>query len=154
MFIENEIYKMILENSIIEAVDLIIINEKWQILLWHRNNEPLKWIFYIPWWRRYKNEKIIDSIKRKANEELWIHIDDNKIFFLWIYDDIYSNSMFGNTPSHYSSITYVYKISKEEQKNIKKDKQHGELKFFNIDDPDINDTIKSRIQDSKDKKLI
>jgi len=96
----------------------------------------------------------MDSVKRKAKEELWIDVNDNKIFFLWIYDDMYSNSMFGDIPAHYSSITYVYNISEQEQKSIKKDNQHGELKFFDIDDSDIHDMIKIRIQDSKDKKLI
>ncbi len=154
MFIENEIYKIIIENTIIEAIDLMIINQKWQLLLWLRNNEPLKWIYYITWWRRYKNEKIIDAIKRKAYEELWIKIDENKIIFIWIYDDIYDNSIFGNIPSHYSSITYIYKLDKDEEKKIRKDDQHEELKFFDINNPNIHKAIKIRIKDIKDKKII
>lgn len=154
MFIEDEIYKLIIENTIIEAVDLMIINKKWQLLLWLRNNEPLKWIYYMPWWRRYKNELLMDSVKRKAHEELWLKIDETTLSLLWIYDDIYDNSIFGNTPSHYSSITYVYKINEDDEKSIIYDNQHEELKFFDIQNPYIHSAIQLRITDMKKQKLI
>lgn len=154
MFIEKEKYKIIIENTIIETIDLIIINNEWKILLWLRNNEPLKWEYYIPWGRRYKNELINDSIRRKAYEELWIQIDPNQVVFLWIYDDIYPNSMFDNTSSHYSSITYMYKLTKSEENNLRKDTQHSDLKFFDVNDNTLNNLIKIRIKDMRDKGLL
>lgn len=147
MFIDEDKYKMIIENIIIEAVDLLIINAKWEVLLWLRQNAPLKWIYYIPWGRRYKNEKMIDSIKRKAFEELWIQINEAKLAFLWIYDDIYEESIFDNMSSHYSSITYIYHLDDEEQNHIKIDNQHDDIKFFDLKDPDIHQAVKIRIQD-------
>lgn len=154
MFIKNDTYKVIIENSIIETVDFIVLNEQNKILLWLRNNEPLKWIYYIPWWRRYKNEKIMDSLKRKFYEELWISINKDKIIFLWIYDDIYPNSMFWGISSHYAPITYVYKLNKNEEKNIKKDMQHDDLRFFDLDDDSIYRAVKLRITDMKNQKII
>ena len=154
MFIEDDVYKLIIENTIIEAVDLMIINNKWQLLLWLRNNEPLKWIYYIPWWRRYKNELMIDSLKRKWYEELWLNIDETKLSFLWVYDDIYDNSVFGDFPSHYSSITYVYRITEEDEKFIISDSQHDEFKFFDMMDPTIHSAIQLRIDDMTRQKLV
>lgn len=154
MFIDTDKYKIIIENTIVECVDLIILNWRWQILLWLRNNEPLKWVYYIPWWRRHKNEIIMSSIKRKAKEELWLDINENKILFLWIYDDIYPNSMFEWISSHYTSITYVYKIDDEIENNIRKDQQHSDLMFFDIWDPKLNDMIKLRIKDMQAKNII
>jgi len=154
MLIEKEYYKEIIKTTIIECVDLILLNSKNKILLWLRNNNPLKWIYHIPGWRRYKNELLLDSVKRKAYEELWIHICTDKLIFLWIYDDIYPNSMFEWIDSHYSSITYVYHIDKDEENNIKKDKQHSNLKFFDINDKMINDIVQIRIKDMKKNQII
>lgn len=151
MFIEEEIYKTIIEHVIIEAVDLMIINRQWELLLWLRNNSPLKGIYYIPWGRRYKNELIIDSLKRKWLEELWINLQTEKLSFLGIYDDFYDSSVFWDIQSHYSSITYIYKISKEEETLLKSDIQHQDLKFFAIDSPEICDAIRLRINDMQIK---
>jgi colanic acid biosynthesis protein WcaH len=147
MFIQDSVYKIILQNIIVETVDVLIMNNKWQVLLWLRSNQPLQNVYYIPWWRREKNEKILDSVKRKMMQELWIDIDARKLIFLWIYDDIFENSIFENVSSHYSSITYVYHLDELEQNNIRIDSQHSDLKFFDLDDPSLHHMIKKRISD-------
>lgn len=154
MYIENNVYKTIIENVVIEAVDIVILNTRQQILLWKRENPPLLGEFYIFWGRRYKNELLLDSVKRKISEEVWISAQENKLVFLWIYDDIYPNSIFDNTPSHYSSITYIYQLSDEEGKKIKKDPQHEELRFFDINSPLLHPAIKLRLKDMIDKNFI
>lgn len=82
MFIEDDIYKTILQNIVVETVDILVINTSWQLLLWLRNNQPLQNVYYIPWWRREKNEKLIDAVIRKMREELWIDIDIKKLIFI------------------------------------------------------------------------
>lgn len=154
MFIPEDEYKIILKNSIIETIDLIVMDDKNEILLWLRKNNPLKGVYYIPWWRRWKWETINDSIKRKWKEEIWLSIDLNKLSFLWIYDDIYSDSMFDWIGSHCSSITYLYKINDDEIKLIRMDsKQHSDYKFFNIDNDELHPDIQKRVQDIKNKHL-
>ncbi len=149
MYIDEESYKTIVRNSIIPACDIICITKDKKILLCLRNNEPLKWIYYIPWWRRYKNEKMIDSAKRKAYEELWLEVDTNRLTFLGIYDDIYDNSAFEWISTHCEAITFVYSINDEELKNIKVDKQHSDFRFFDINDSWLYESIYERINDIK-----
>jgi hypothetical protein len=59
-------------------------------------------------------KNVLDGVKRKMSEELWIAIDIKKLIFLWIYDDIFDNSIFENISSHYSPITYVYHLDESE----------------------------------------
>jgi hypothetical protein len=73
---------------------------------------------------------------------------------LGIYDDLYPNSIFDGIDSHFSTITYIYKLNKDEEINIKQDEQHSDLKFFDTDDEIINDIIKIRIEDMKHKNII
>ncbi len=154
MYINNDLYKEIIDKTIIQTLDIIFINSKKEILLWFRNNPPLKWVYYIPWWRRYKNEAILNSVKRKSKEELWIDIIEDKLKFLWVYDDIFDNSIYENIWTHCSPITFLYNLSNEEEKHIKTDIQHSEFKFFNINDTTLHNMVKIRINDAKNLKLI
>jgi len=154
MFIPEKLYKEIVENTIIQTVDIVFINDKNQILLWLRKNEPLKWIYYLPWWRRFKNEKILDSVKRKVKEELWLNINVNKLIFLWVYDDIFANSIFEWIWAHFSPITYVYKLNKEEENNIKVDSQHEDFKFFDTGDKKLHEMVKIRIEDLRKLNIL
>ena len=147
MYIKNDLYKEIVDKTIIQTLDIVFLNENNKILLWLRNNPPLKWIYYIPWWRRNKNETILESAKRKSKEELWIDIELNKLTFLWVYDVIYEDSMFEWIWSHYSPIVFIYKLSKIEEKNIKNDKQHEDFKFFNINDENLCYMLSEKIAD-------
>ena len=147
MFINDKLYKEIVKNTIIQTIDIVFLNENNQILLGLRKNNPLKWFYYLPWGRRYKNEKILDSAKRKSKEELWISININKLIFLWVYDDIFDNSIYKNIGTHCSPITYVYKLNKIEKNNIKKDPQHSKFMFFELDDKTLHEMVKLRILD-------
>ncbi len=147
MYIKNKIYKDILKNIIVQTVDIIFLNEDNKILLWLRKNSPLKWEYYLPGWRRLKNETIQDSVIRKSKEEIWINIDIDKLKFLWVYDDIYEDSMYENISSHYSPIIFVYKLSKEEEKNLKIDEQHENFIFFDLTDNSLCDILKVKIND-------
>lgn len=149
MYIDDKIYKVIVDYCIIPTSDIICLTKDKKILLCLRNNEPLKWIYYIPWWRRYKNEKIIDSVKRKAYEELWLELDVNRLTFLWIYDDIYDNSAFEWISTHCEAVTFVYEIQDDEIQIVKTDWQHSDFKLFSIDDPWLYETIYERINDIK-----
>jgi ADP-ribose pyrophosphatase YjhB (NUDIX family) len=155
MFIESSIYKIIMNESIISTVDVIFINKNNQILLWLRTNEPLGGVYYIPGGRRNKNEKKNDSAYRKMKEELWITIDTSRLVFLWTYDDIFENSMFEGISSHYSSVTYVYKLTSEEETAIWiTDSQHSNIKFFDLENPSLHEMVKIRISDIQNKKLL
>ena len=153
MYIDNNTYKQIIDYTVIATLDIIFINEDNEILLWKRNNPPLKGEYYILWWRRYKNEKIEDTAKRKSLEELWVNIDINKLKFLWVYDDIFEDSIYQWIWTHCSPITYVYQLSSKELNDITSDSQHSSLAFFNINDTSLHEMVKIRIRDMKKLNL-
>lgn len=51
---------------------------------------------------------MLDSVKRKAYEELWLQVDDSRLTFLGVYDNIYNNSAFEWISTHCEAITFVY----------------------------------------------
>ena len=155
MFLNPKIYKQVITNSIVSSVDVIFVNREGKILLGLRNNEPLRWVYYIPGGMRYKGETMIDWVKRKMKEELEIDIDEKKLIFLGVYDDIFEVWFFEGIKGHSCPITYVYHLSEDEEKNISiGDNQHNDLKFFNIHDPTLHEMVKIRVRDMKEKGIV
>lgn len=149
MFLPDDMYKDIILTSIIPTVDILFLDRENRLLLWLRNNEPLGWIYYILGGRRWKGESLIESAVRKAQEELHISIDPDKLQFLNIYDDIFDNSIFENIWTHCSPVTYIYVLSDTEIQHISPDMQHKKLQFFDLDDAALHPMVQIRIADLK-----
>lgn len=146
MYLNDKDYREVMMYSVIPTIDFVIINKNC-VLLWLRNNEPLKWVYYFPWWRMEKWETMNNAINRKFEEELWIKLDNNKLKLLWIYDDFFENSIYDGVSLQNLSVTYTYNISDDEIKNIHWDWQHSSLKFFEVDDGNLSHRVKIRIND-------
>lgn len=86
-------------------------------------------------------------------EELWLQIDAEKLLFLWVYDDIFNDSMYEDVGIHCSPITFVYPLSIEEEPQIRGDNQHSDFKFFDQDDNSLHDMVKLRIKDIQNLSL-
>lgn len=148
MFIEKELYKNILDCMPIPTVDILFLNSRWKLLLGKRNNEPLFGVYYIPGWRVNKWERSLEAAKRKVHEELGLDIDISKLRFIGVYDDIFENSAFGNIGTHCIPVTYSYQLSGEEESQLSLwDRQHSDLQFFSLDDPNHHQMVKMRIMD-------
>lgn len=148
MFIKDTLYRDILSVMPIPTVDLLFLNSKNEILLWKRNNEPLLGVYYIPGGRVNKWEKSLDAASRKARDELGLSIDTSRLQFIGVYDDIFENSAFEDISTHCIPVTYLYKLSQDEEWQINiSDSQHSDLRFFAISDPSLHEMVKIRIQD-------
>jgi len=155
MFLDDKIYKEIMEYSIIPAVDVLFISDKHKILLWLRDNKPLKWIYYFPWGRIEKGETIKQAAVRKMAEELWYKIDINRLEFLNVYDDIFNESIYSWTTLQNVTITYVYLLHSNEIISSKPhDSQHNKIKFFDVHDDTLDDRVKIRIKDLLNSNIL
>lgn len=148
MFIEKELYKNILRSMPIPTVDILFINTRGELLLGKRNNEPLKWVYYIPGGRVNKWEPSYDAAERKAKEELGIDIDSSRLRFLGVYDDIFENSAFEGISTHCISVLYTYSLDQDEEGLFSLgDLQHSDLQYFVPTDPTLHDMVKMRVAD-------
>ena len=148
MFLNDKLYKEIMEYSIISTVDVLFIRDKREILLWLRGNKPMKWVYYFPGGRIEKGETIQQAIIRKIKEELWYVIDVNRLIFLNTYDDFFDESIYEWVTLQNITITYVYLLEDNEINSIKpNDSQHDEFRFFEIDNNRLHDRVKLRIKD-------
>ena len=106
MIIPADQYKKIIKSLPIVCVDIVIQNEKGQILLIKRNTEPLKGEWWVNGGRILKGESVIEAAKRKAFEEIGLTISN--LEFIGIYEDQFEQNAF-NVNCQYHTISLVYK---------------------------------------------
>ena len=141
--ISNKIYKQILENMPIVTVDLLVVNNKNEILLFKRNNKPCKNIFYTPGGRVLKNEKIFDGLVRKMKEELDLEVTKENVSYCGVIEEFFDDSIYENISSHCVNSVYLYKLN--DINKIKLDKQHCEFRWFKINDTNLHKFVKMKI---------
>lgn len=136
-------YKELLKNWPVFTVDVVFFDEDMtKILLFKRNYEPVKGVYYATGGRLNKNEKLIDCAVRQAWREAGIKIDKKKLIFGGVQEEIHKNSKFKGISYHAVGIFFVYKLKKEK---IKLDDQHSDHKWFSVNDKKIHPLIKIRI---------
>ena len=141
--ISNNIYKNIVQNIPVMTVDILLIsNDKKKILLFKRENKPAKKLYYTSGGRLHKNELMIDCCIRKTKEELGINIKKKDLKFCGIVEEIFNDSIYENVNAHFICGVYLYIF---DNKKIKLDNQHSLLKWFNIDDINLHENIKNRL---------
>ncbi len=133
MFIPEHTYKEIINYMPIMCIDFLIVHEN-SVLLGKRNNEPAKWVWFVPWWRILKAETQKEAQKRKLLEETWINIDkDLTIILLGVYDTIFDKNAFSNDQlTHTINITYIVQLT-DKYIDISTDDQNEVLKWFDMD---------------------
>jgi len=144
MFINKDLYKKILDSIPVLTVDIVIFNKnKDKVLLFKRNNNPLKGIYYTPGGRVNKNEPLNNAILRKGKEELGFNLNSSELRHCGILEEFFDNSSFGDASSHHINIVYEYIL--EDISLINLDNQHEEFKWFDINDLSLHFYLKKKI---------
>jgi len=145
-FIANEMYQRIMDKMPICTVDVIFLNkEKNKILLFKRNNEPLKNTYFTIGGRLFKGESFLDCALRKAKEELNLKLDPKKTILAGVAQENCKNSIFKNISYYAVDVFFLY-ILKNERVDVKFDEQHNNYKWFSIKDKTLHPFIKEKIR--------
>jgi colanic acid biosynthesis protein WcaH len=122
-FIEAELYNRILQVLPIACVDIVLLNNKDEILLLKRLNEPSKNEWWFPGGRILKGEKRIDAVERILRQECGIHAED--IHEFGTYELI-------QQPKH--GITTVFIATSGGNTQVALDEQSGDFRWLGIAD--------------------
>jgi len=131
-FLPNEVYKICLESVPIVSVDVLLFNYSLdKIMLFKRNNNPLKGVFYTLGGRILKNENTIATAIRKLKEEANITIaNKNDLFLGGITEECFKGSIYESVDTHNINIFFGYIL--KNSTILKFDKQHSQHQWFPI----------------------
>ncbi len=139
-----EKYREVLDITPVCCVDITFFNsDKTKTLLFKRENEPLRGVYFSVGGRLIKNELLEDCAVRQCLRESGININRNDLTFGGVQEELHPNSVFEGVSYHAVVIYYGYVLNDENE--IKLDSQHSDFKWFSVSDDSLHPFIKSRI---------
>lgn len=136
-----------MDKAPICCVDIVFLNkEKDKTLLFRRNNEPVKNVYYTIGGRLLKGEDFLDCAIRQGKKELNLKINPKKLFLGGIIQDHHKNSVFKKISYDVVDIFYGYILGDKDLKNMRFDSQHSDHKWFSVKNPSLHHYIKERLR--------
>ncbi len=143
-YLPDNIYKTCLKSLPIVCVDVVIFDiTKEKVLLFKRENNPLKNIYYTLGGRVLKNESLINTAIRKLKDEAGIIINRSDLNFGGYMEEFYENSVYSGVDTHNINIFYSYIVS--EDIKVQLDSQHSDCKWVDIKSKSIHLNIHEKI---------
>ncbi len=140
----------IIDSTPLVSVDLVIQNNKNEILLGKRLNRPAQGFWFVPGGRIKKNETIAQAIIRVSQAELGLTLNQKKGRLLGAYDHIYEDNYL-NQPginTHYVALGHHFLL--DETPEIAADDQHSEIIWLSIPKllkhPEVHSNTKAYFQ--------
>jgi colanic acid biosynthesis protein WcaH len=120
----------VIRKTPLVSIDLIIENNRGEILLGLRKNAPAKDFWFVPGGRIFKDEPIPDAFKRIAKHELAIDLTYEEADFIGVFEHWYPDNFTQqqNASTHYIVLAHHIKITDAPLEFT--DDQHAQLKWF------------------------
>lgn len=139
--LSSEEFKLVVQSAPLFSMDLVVLNEKNQLLVGKRKNAPAKGYWFVPGGRVFKNEQLADAFERISQAELGRKFDYLSAKQLGLYDHFYDDSIFGDaTSTHYINAPYLIKLPNAMTLNLPIE-QHQEYRWINIGDLSKDETV-------------
>ena len=135
MRIETELFDKIKKSMPIPCVDLLVAYKN-SLLLMLRNNEPAKDLWFTPGGRIYRNEKLIDTVKRVLPKETGLQ--PTKITQVSTMSHIWPEA---------HTVTTYFRVEVDSDK-VKLDPQHSDYKWIDKMEEDLHPYIVEMIENS------
>jgi len=135
----------IVKNTPLVSIDLIITNNKDEVLLGVRKNKPALNTWFVPGGRISKNEKIEDAIIRISENEIGVQLHIEDTIFIGAFDHIYEDN-FANDPdfgTHYVALAFLIPLDYSIDLKRMPKTQHNKVDYIHesiiVDNNSYND---------------
>lgn len=132
MWLPDQVFKTVIQSTPLISIDLVVRNEKNEVLLGKRLNAPAKGFWFVPGGRVKKDETLDSAFIRLLREELdsEFEIAREQANFLGVFEHFYEDNFYEEDfTTHYIVMGYEIKIS---QSLIEKLSQHSDFKWINM----------------------
>lgn len=128
-FLNKQEFSEVIDRTPLVSIDLVVENEKGEILFGLRTNRPAKGYWFVPGGRILKDETLDDAFLRLTQNELGVEINRSDARLLDIYEHFYDDSVMGEKPStHYVVAGYHLKVQ-QNSLALPIGDQHSEYKW-------------------------
>lgn len=153
MWLSKDQFRTIIAHTPLVSIDLVVQNERGQILLGERRNRPAQGYWFVPGGRVLKNETLMDAFNRLTVAELGAPIGKNMATFLGVYEHFYDEDAFDTSSSgrttHYVVLAYHIRMASSELTQLPIGQQHSDFVWWDTTDlvlsADVHDNSKAYI---------
>ena len=85
-WLDQEIFKIIIDTTPLVSIDLSVCNAQGQILVGKRVNRPAQGFWFVPGGRILKNERLAEAFSRLTEAELGLRLDIKHARYLGLYE--------------------------------------------------------------------
>lgn len=117
------------------SIDLIVRNQRGEVLLGLRKNEPARGWWFVPGGRIYKGESLQEAFSRIAREELGVTSSFDEARPLGVFEHRYTTNFASEAGIATQYFVLGYEITDTAVPNVRDlpDSQHREWKWFSLD---------------------
>jgi colanic acid biosynthesis protein WcaH len=125
-------FKRIVKDSVLVALDLLIFNDKGEVLVGLRRNSPAKGRLFMPGGRIYKGENLRSALRRISKSETGVDLSKENGTLYGVYDHLYRDNAFGEpgVSTHYVVIACLFNL--RSFATGPHDNQHEALRMMSI----------------------
>ena len=154
-YLSREDYFQALSLTQLVSIDLLIFHQN-KILVGERSNNPAQGCLFVPGGKVYKNEYLVEGLKRVSMQEIGFPLNTDQVKLKGIYDHIYENNFQDDScGTHYVTIACQFDLPLEQQQKIiiienAMLAQHHRIEWLKVNSimhhPKVHDKVKSYFQ--------
>ena len=148
MWLDNESFRQVVQNTPLVAIDLVVQNEAGELLLGQRLNRPARGAWFVPGGRIQKNETLDVAFGRLTLGELGRKYKRSESTLLGVYEHFYADSVFGEGPdapsTHYVVVAHLLRWpapSAHDSVASLPSTQHTGFSWWSLDDAVTSDAV-------------
>jgi colanic acid biosynthesis protein WcaH len=149
MHLDAETFLRIVNATPLVSIDLVIRNDRDQVLLGKRLNRPAQGFWFVPGGRIRKNEQVKDALKRISLAE--VGVETGEPHLIGVFDHIYDDNFAGQPGinTHYVVIAFEHRFAPDRE--LRPDSQHSDLRWWVVKEllahPDVHENTKAYFLD-------
>jgi colanic acid biosynthesis protein WcaH len=123
-------YADVVKKAPLVSIDLVVKNERGEILVGLRKNAPAKGFWFVPGGRSLKDERLVEAFERIAHDELGIKPAFKDARFLGVFEHLYPNNFTEREEFTTHYIVLAYEVRMGGASLNLPDDQHSEYKWL------------------------
>lgn len=151
-----EEFAVVVERTVLCAIDLVVRNPRGEVLIGLRKNKPAQGYWFVPGGRIFKGETAADALGRVAQEEVGVALHASDVRLLGVFDHIYEDNVFGcpGIGTQYVVIACEADVGADVAASTQ---QHEEQRFAPVEaileDPLVHDYTKNYFRDDPSNRF-
>jgi colanic acid biosynthesis protein WcaH len=130
--LSSEQFRNVVRDTVLVSLDLLLVNERGEVLVGQRRNAPALGCLFVPGGRVMKGETLRSALRRVAKQETGLDLELGQVELQGVYDHIYEDSCFDDSGISTQYVVIACRGFISSDTPIASDQQHESLRFVPI----------------------